>query len=55
MSERTFCDSGSSTAYLMTVGPTAGIDPESFVHSRYIVIWACNLMSTNIHMWKFVA
>ena len=55
VSERTFCDSGSSTAYLMTVGPTAGIDPESFVHSRYIVIWACNLMSTNIHMWKFVA
>ena len=55
VSERTFCDSGSSTAYLMTVGPTAGIDPESFVHSKYIVIWACNLMSTNIHMWKFVA
>jgi anaerobic selenocysteine-containing dehydrogenase len=55
VSERTFCDSGSSTAYLMTVGPTAGIDPESFVHSRFILIWACNLLSTNIHMWKFVA
>jgi anaerobic selenocysteine-containing dehydrogenase len=55
VSERTFCDSGSSTAYLMTVGPTAGLDPESFVHARYIVIWACNLLSTNIHMWKFVA
>jgi anaerobic selenocysteine-containing dehydrogenase len=55
VSERTFCDSGSSTGYLMTVGPTAGIDPESFVHSRFILIWACNLLSTNIHMWKFVA
>ena len=55
VSERTFCDSGSITAYLMTVGPTTGIDPESFAHSRYIVIWACNLLSTNIHMWKFVA
>jgi len=55
VSERTFCDSGSCTAYLMTVGPTAGIDPESFAHSRFILIWACNLLSTNIHMWKFVA
>ncbi len=55
VSERTFCDSGSSTAYLMTVGPTAGLDPESFAHAKFILIWACNLLSTNIHMWKFVA
>lgn len=27
VSERTFCDSGSCTAYFMTVGPTAGMDP----------------------------
>ena len=27
----------------MTIGATAGVDPESFVHSRYIVIWACNI------------
>jgi anaerobic selenocysteine-containing dehydrogenase len=55
VSERTFCASGATTGYLMTVGPTIGIDPESFAHARYIVIWACNVMSTNIHMWKFVA
>jgi anaerobic selenocysteine-containing dehydrogenase len=55
VSERTFCDSGSCTGYLMTVGPTAGMDPESFAHARFILIWACNLQSTNIHMWKFVA
>ena len=54
VSERTFCDSGASTAFMMTLGPTAGLDPESFVHSRYIILWACNVQSTNLHLWKFV-
>jgi len=51
ISEKTFCASGSSTGYLMTVGPTGGVDPESFVHSKYIVIWGCNTISTNLHQW----
>ena len=52
--ERTFCGEGSCTAWLLTVGPTAGVDPESFVHSKYIVIWACNSVSTNLHHWHIV-
>jgi len=52
--ERTFCGEGSSTAWIMTVGLTAGVDPESYVHSKYIVIWACNSMSTNLHHWAIV-
>jgi anaerobic selenocysteine-containing dehydrogenase len=55
ISERTFCDSGSSTAYLMTVGPTPGTDPESFKHSRYVILWACNAISTNLHHWPIIA
>jgi anaerobic selenocysteine-containing dehydrogenase len=39
----------------MTNGATAGEDPESVVHSRYIVIGACNMISTNLHLWPFVA
>ena len=54
VNEKTFCASGSSTAWLLTVGPTGGVDPESFIHSRYIVIWACNSISTNLHHWPFV-
>ena len=54
VNEKTFCASGSSTAWLLTVGPTGGVDPESFVHSRYIVIWACNSISTNLHHWPFI-
>jgi anaerobic selenocysteine-containing dehydrogenase len=55
ISERTFCDSGSCTAYFMTIGPTPGVDPESFVRSRYIILWACNVISTNLHLWPFIA
>ena len=36
--ERTFCGEGSCTAWLSTIGPTAGVDPESYIHSKYIVI-----------------
>ncbi|MBY0261490.1 MAG: molybdopterin-dependent oxidoreductase, partial [Phycisphaerales bacterium] len=30
------------------------VDPESFVHARFIVIWASNSISTNLHHWPFV-
>lgn len=52
--ERTFCGEGSCTAWLLTVGPTAGVDPESFIHAKYIVIWASNSVSTNLHHWHIV-
>ena len=55
ISERTFCDSGACTGYIMTLGPTPGMDPESFRHSKYIVLFASNPMSTNTHMWPFIA
>ena len=55
ISERTFCDSGAITAFFMTCGPTAAVDPESFVHSKYIVLWAINTISTNLHHWPFIA
>ena len=31
-----------------------GVDPESFVHARYIILWACNTLSTNSHHWPFI-
>ena len=52
--ERTFCGEGSCTAWLLTVGPTAGVDPESFIHSKYIILWGCNSVSTNVHHWHIV-
>jgi len=54
VAEKTFCGSGSSTAWLLTVGPTNGTDPESFAQSKLIVIWGCNSISTNLHHWHIV-
>lgn len=54
VTERTFCGEGSCTAWLLTVGPTAGVDPESFAHAKYIIIWACNSVSTNLHHWHII-
>ncbi len=55
VTERTYCDSGSCTAYAMTIGATAGVDPESLVHAKFILVWACNIMSTNLHLWPYIA
>jgi len=55
IAERTYCGSGSSTGYIMTVGATPGTDPETIVHSKYIVLWATNTISTNLHLWPFIA
>ena len=54
ISERTFCDSGACTGYIMTVGPSPGTDPETFKHSKYIVLWAINPISTNLHHWPII-
>ena len=55
IAEKTFCDSGSASAYLMTLGPCAGLDTESFAHSKFIILWACNTISTSLHHWPFIA
>ncbi len=54
IAEKTYCESTSSTAWLMTVGPTGGLDVESLAYSKYIIVWAMNMMSTNLHAWPFV-
>ena len=53
--ERTLCASAANSASVMTTGVSAGVDPLSFVHSRYIVIWGCNTISTHMHQWPMIA
>jgi len=54
VAEKTYCESGSSTAWVMTVGPTGGLDVESLAYSDYIMVWGMNMVSTNLHGWPFV-
>ena len=55
VTERTFCSSGANAAYHMVLGMSPGLDPESFVHSRFILLWGCNVISTMLHHWPFIA
>ena len=54
VAEKTYCESGSSTAWIMTVGPTGGLDLESLAYAKYIVVWGMNMISTNLHAWPFI-
>ena len=54
VAEKTYCESGSSTAWLMTVGPTGGLDVESLAYAKYIIVWGMNMISTNLHAWPFI-
>ncbi len=55
ITERTFCGSGAATGYFMTIGDVPGTDPESFAHAKFIIVWACNTISTGLHHWPFIA
>jgi anaerobic selenocysteine-containing dehydrogenase len=47
--ERTICNSAGAQGYRYTTGINVGIDPEDTVHAKLIVIWGCNIVSTNMH------
>ena len=54
IAEKTLCSSGCATAFELSCGLTYGLDPEAFVDSKYIVLWASNVITTNIHLWHFI-
>lgn len=54
VAEKTYCTSGSSTAWIMTVGATGGLDVESLEFAKYIIVWGMNMLNTNLHAWPFV-
>ena len=45
---------GASGAVLRDEGQPIGFDPEEFVHSRLIVLWGSNALSTGHHQWHFM-
>ncbi|SFJ66917.1 molybdopterin-containing oxidoreductase family protein [Thermoflavimicrobium dichotomicum] len=52
--DRTICNSASSEGIRYTMGMGVGIDPEDTVHAKLIIIWGCNLISTNMHQAVYV-
>ncbi|QJD86648.1 molybdopterin-containing oxidoreductase family protein [Cohnella herbarum] len=52
--DRTICNAAGSAGYKYTMGAAAGIDPEDTVHSKYVLVWGCNLVSTNMHQVMYL-
>jgi anaerobic selenocysteine-containing dehydrogenase len=47
--ERSICNSAGSAGYRYTMGGSYGIDPEDTIHSKLIIFWGINAVSTNMH------
>lgn len=47
--DRTICQSAGTAGYAYTMGGSFGIDPEDTIHSKLIILWGINAVSTNMH------
>lgn len=52
--ERTICATAGVAGSQMTLGTRAAIDPESVLHSKYIINWGSNTSVTNSHLWTLM-
>jgi len=52
--DRTICSSAGGAALLETTGARYGTEPEQFRHSKLILAWGANILSTNVHLWPFI-
>ena len=48
------CYFGADAGYEAATGGGYGVDPEDAVHSDFLVVWGCNVMSTQVHLVPFL-
>ncbi len=51
---RAVCGSAGQAGEEATIGEGPGLLPEELAHSRFIVLWGTNTLTTNLHLWPFV-
>jgi anaerobic selenocysteine-containing dehydrogenase len=51
--DRTICSSAGGEALAATYGHKLGMHLEDYAHSRLIVIWGSNSITSNLHFWTF--
>jgi anaerobic selenocysteine-containing dehydrogenase len=51
---RAVCGSTGLSGEGVTIGAGPWLLPEELVHSRFIVLWGTNTVSTNLHLWPFI-
>lgn len=47
--DRTICSVAGGVGYKYTMGGSLGVDPEDTIHSKLIIFWGINAVSTNMH------
>ncbi|MFO0811965.1 MAG: molybdopterin oxidoreductase family protein [Gemmatales bacterium] len=52
--DRTICSTAGMAGSNITLGTRAAIDPDTVVHSRYIINWGSNTSVTNMHLWSIM-
>ncbi|MBU6436806.1 MAG: molybdopterin-dependent oxidoreductase, partial [Betaproteobacteria bacterium] len=50
--DRTICASAGAEGLRQVLGGLVGMDVEQFAHSRLIVIWGSNSITSNLHFWS---
>ena len=51
--DRTICSMAGGDALVATYGAKVGMHVEQFVHSKLIVIWGGNPITSSVHFWTF--
>ncbi len=52
--DRTICATAGAAGCDITLGTRAVIDPDTVIHSRYIINWGSNTSVTNMHLWTIM-
>jgi len=52
--ERAICAAAGEAGLKSVLGIKLSTEPEQFVHSRYIIVWASNILGNNVHLWPFI-
>ena len=52
--DRTICATAGMFGMRYTVGASVGTNPETVDQAKYILIWGSNIITSNIHMWRYI-
>lgn len=52
--DRTICSSAGGAALIAAMNTRLGTEPEQFPHSKLILAWGANVLTTNVHLWPFI-
>src|SRR4051812_3262548 len=50
----TICSIAGRVGAAYTTGTAGGLDPETFVHSKLILLWGTNTLTSGHHAWKYI-